>query len=103
MYEIDDRSIKKIKDKLLFSLTNLGHPHITVTDGNYENRGELYLKHRYDGVDLRVDYARLTIERLYRIWSRPVHLQTVLGDSLSLFTYDGSSHKERTITEKNAA
>ena len=103
MYEIDDRSVTKIKEKLLFSLTNLGHPSITVVDANYENRGELYLKHRHDGVDLRVDYAKSTLERLFSVWSRPVHLQTLLGDSISLFTYDGSSHKERTIPEKSAA
>jgi len=103
MYEIDDRSTKKIKDRLLFSLTNLGHPHIIVVDGNYENRGELYLRHGHDGVDLRVDYAKATLERVFRIWSRPVHLQTLIGDSISLYTYDGSSHKERTITEKTAA
>jgi stage V sporulation protein R len=103
MYEIDDRSADKIKEKLLFSLTNLGHPHITVVDGNYENRGELYLKHQYDGVDLRIDYARSTLERLFSMWTRPVHLQTVAGDAKTLLTYDGTSHKERAMTEQSAA
>jgi stage V sporulation protein R len=103
MYEIDDRSMDKIKEKLLFSLTNMGNPYVTVVDGNYENRGELYLKHRHDGVDLRVDYAKATIERLFKIWTRPVHIQTRVGDALNLHSFDGSSHKERTLTEKTAA
>jgi stage V sporulation protein R len=103
MYEIDGRSTAKIKEKLLFSLTNLGQPYITVVDGNYENRGEMYLKHRHDGVDLRLDYARATLERIYSIWSRPVHLQTEVGGSASLHTFDGSGHKERTIGEQSAA
>jgi stage V sporulation protein R len=102
-YEIDERSSEKIKEKLLFSLTNLGHPYITVEDGNYENRGELYLKHRHDGVDLRVDYARATLERLYQIWTRPVHLQTQVGDQFQLLTYDGSQHKEQPMSEQSAA
>lgn len=103
VYEIDDRSVAKIKEKLLFSLTNLGHPNISVTDGNYENRGELYLKHRHDGVDLRMDYARAALERLFSVWTRPVHLQTIVGDSMTLLTYDGTSHKERAMTEQSAA
>jgi stage V sporulation protein R len=103
MYEIDDRSSAKIKEKLLFSLTNLGHPYITVVDGNYENRGELYMKHRHDGVDLRVDYAKATLERLFAIWSRPVHLQTDVGDTVVVHSFDGSAHKERTDSEQSAA
>jgi len=103
MYEIDDRSLPKIKEKLLFSLTNMGQPYVTVVDGNFENRGELYLKHRHDGVDLRMDYAKATLERVFSIWSRPVHIQTVMGDSLTLLTYDGSAHKETTLTEQTAA
>ena len=70
---------------------------------NFENRGELYLKHRHDGVDLRMDYAKATLERVFNIWSRPVHIQTVMGDSFALLSYDGSTHKERTLTEQTAA
>jgi stage V sporulation protein R len=103
MYEIEDRSIAKIKEKLLFSLTNLGHPYITVVDGNFENRGELYLDHRFDGVELRMDYAKVTLEKLFSVWTRPIHLQTVIGDSITLLSYDGSSHKERSLTDKTAA
>jgi stage V sporulation protein R len=103
MYEIEDRSTEKIKEKLLFQLTNLGHPYITVVDGNFENRGELYLKHRFDGVELRIDYAKATLERIYGIWTRPVHLQTRVGDSHTLFTYNGSTHSDKTLTEEAAA
>jgi stage V sporulation protein R len=103
MYEIDDRSIAHIKEKLLFSLTNMGHPYITVVDGNYENRGELYLKHRHDGIDLRIDYSQATLERLFGIWTRPVHIQTIVGETPTLLTYDGAEHKAQEITEQTAA
>jgi len=102
-YEIDDRSGHKIKEKLLFSLTNMGHPYVTVVDGNYENRGELYLKHRFDGVELRIDHAKATMENIFKVWTRAVHLQTVLGEELVLLTYDGREHREQRLTEKNAA
>ncbi len=37
-YEIESREFKKVKDKLLFRLTNFGQPFIRVEDGNFENR-----------------------------------------------------------------
>ena len=40
-WEIESREFKKVKDKLLFRLTNFGQPFIYVEDGNFENRGEL--------------------------------------------------------------
>ena len=52
-YEIESREFKKIKERLLFSLTNFGQPIIRVKDGNYRNRGELYLQHEHFGVDLK--------------------------------------------------
>lgn len=102
-YEIDDRDIRAVKEKLLFSLTNMGHPYIALVDGNYENRGELYLKHRFDGVELRLDYAKETLKSIYSIWTRPVHVQTVVGEKPTILSYDGTDHKEKTITEKTAA
>ena len=45
-YEIESREFKKIKERLLFGLTNFGQPIIRVKDGNYRNRGELYLQPR---------------------------------------------------------
>jgi len=102
-YEIDSRNFQMIKEKLLFSLTNMGHPFLTVVDGNFENRGELYLKHRFDGIELRVDYARATMENLFKVWSRPVHVETVVGETPTLFSWDGSNHRERTLTEQSAA
>ncbi len=102
-WEIDSRSFHRIKESLLFSLTNMGQPYISVVDANFENRGELYLKHRFDGVPLRKDYARATMENLHRIWSRPVHVQTVVDDAITLYSWDGTRHRERTLGEQNAA
>jgi stage V sporulation protein R len=102
-YEIADRGFQAVKEKLLFQLTNMGQPYITVVDANYDNRGELYLKHRCDGVELRIDYARATLEALFKIWSRPVHVQTVVGDAACVLSYDGGTHRERAFDAANAA
>ncbi len=52
-WEIMSREFEKVKAQLLKSLTNRGMPVIYVQDGNWENKGELLLRHRHEGVDLR--------------------------------------------------
>jgi stage V sporulation protein R len=97
VYEIVDRNWKNVKQKLLTGLTNFGQPFIYVSDGNFENRGELLLEHRHEGIDLRVDYARDTLRNIYQIWSRPVHLKTIVESKDKLFSYDGEKHFERKL------
>jgi stage V sporulation protein R len=97
LYEIASREFKEIKEKLLFRLTNFGQPFIYVEDGNYNNRGEMYLRHRHEGVDLKMDYARDTMRNLYKIWTRPIHLETLIDDKKRLLSFDGSDFTERRI------
>lgn len=98
-YEIESREFDKIKNQLLFSLTNLGRPIIQVRDGNYKNRGELFLHHEYNGPELKISYAQATLENLYRLWCRPVHIETVLDNHVTILSYDGSRH-DRTKTKQ---
>lgn len=91
-YEIASREFEKIKRQLLTSLTNHGRPVIRVVDGNYRNRGELYLKHDYAGTELRQDYAKATLENLCRLWSRPVHVETMIDDEPAVLSFDGAEH-----------
>ena len=63
-----------------------------MRDGNYKNRGELFLSHTYHGVELQMDYARDTLQNLNRLWNRPVHLETVLEDTKTVLSFDGTQH-----------
>ncbi len=38
------------------------------------------------------EYLEKTLEHLYYLWDRPVHLETVVNEDKVLFTYDGSRH-----------
>ncbi|MBY0512852.1 MAG: SpoVR family protein, partial [Gemmataceae bacterium] len=96
-YVIDSREFRKVKQRLLFSLTNFGKPWIYVVDGNHRNRGELLLRHEYNGVDLKEDEARDTLANVQYLWSRPVHLETVYDDQPTLLSFDGSEHTQQTI------
>jgi stage V sporulation protein R len=79
-YEIASREFQEIKRRLLFQLTNFGQPIIEVVDANYDNRGELYLTHRHEGIDLDVPFAEATLQNLHIVWGRPVHLETEISD-----------------------
>ncbi len=94
-YEIESREFPKIKQRLIFSLTNRGRPIISVKDANYKNRGELYLEHDYNGVELQANYARDTLVNLVKLWSRPVHIETVLDDMKTVISFDGHEHAVR--------
>ncbi|QDU89956.1 SpoVR family protein [Pirellulimonas nuda] len=92
-YEIESRAFPKVKQQLLQNLTNAGRPLIEVVDGNYRNRGELYLTHRYTGVELDLAYARATLDNLQRLWGRPVHIETVLQDARAVISLDGDEYE----------
>ncbi len=94
-----NRDFDKIKKQLLFSLSNHGRPYIYVVDGNYANRGELFLAHKHNGVDIQIKYAVETLKNLHKIWGRPVHLQARIDDEMVLFSYDGHQSNQQTITE----
>ncbi len=53
-----------------------GQPRILVQDGNYKNRGELYLKHVFEQAPLDPEYMQKTMEHVHFLWSRRVHLET---------------------------
>jgi stage V sporulation protein R len=96
-YEIESREFKKIKDRLLFGLTNFGQPIIRVKDGNHRNRGELYLHHEHFGIDLKLDHAQDTLRHLHRLWTRPVHTETSVDGRPTLLSFDGTDHTIRPL------
>jgi len=99
-YEIATREFKKVKEKLLTQLTNLGSPFLYVDESNYDNRGELLMMHKHRGVDLRHDYAQAAMSSLVRIWKRPVCLRTVVDGKPTMLRFDG---KEQTSVQEAAA
>jgi stage V sporulation protein R len=70
---------------------------IYVREGNYRNRGELYLEHRYGGVELQTSYASDTLKNLHTIWGRPVHIETVLDHVVTVLSYDGKRFTQNPI------
>ncbi len=99
---ISTRDFEQVKATLLRDLTNLGNPVIEVVDGNHANRGELLLAHRWDGLDLRLDFARDTLEALQRVWKRPVHIATRVEGRGRVLGFDGERHSSEETREEES-
>ena len=67
------RDFDRIKQTLLYKLTNMGQPFMYVVDGNYMNRGELVLANKFNGLEVDAGKASRVLQNLRRIWGRPVH------------------------------
>jgi len=93
-WEIKTREFLDVKAMLMKQLTNFGQPMIYVEDANYKNRGELLLWHKFDGQDLKGDYARETLQNLVSLWSRPVHIRTVSESKQVIWSHDGTRFEE---------
>ena len=99
-YEIVDRDYTKVKKSLLDSLTNFGNPIIQVVDDNYKNRGELYLEHQWINKDLEFEAALRTLQGVYHMWKRPVHIETREGGKPRLLSFDGEEAVMKEIAGK---
>jgi stage V sporulation protein R len=96
-WEVESRTFKAVKQRLLFQLTNSGNPIVRVTDANLGNRGELLLDHDHQGVDLRQDYAEAVLKSLARVWKRPVELRTLVEGKPNALRHDGKEYTARTL------
>jgi len=94
-WKIVEKDWEKVRNGLVNSLVNCGYPYIIVEDGDFNKRGELYLKHHYEGVELDVHYVEKTLPHVYTLWGRAVHIETVIDDKPVLFTYNGEKGSKR--------
>ena len=93
-WTITEKKWERVRNQLVSNMTNFGFPYIEVADGDYDGNRELYLKHKHEGVDLDVKYARKTLEYVQKLWGRQVHLETILDGEPIVMHYDGKEHTE---------
>jgi len=98
-FEVDTRDFPAVKKKLLFQLTNFGQPIIHIENSNYENRGEILLKHLFEGIELQPDFMKDTMINFQAIWTRPINLVTVLDGEVRIINYDGKEFKDFVISD----
>ncbi len=96
-WTITDKTWEHIRDQLVYSRVNGGFPYLVVTDGDWQRSGELYLAHRYEGIELDLKYVERTMPYVARLWGKPVHLETIVDGAGVLFSCDGKKTTRKSI------
>lgn len=86
---VTEKNWERVRDNLVSQLSRY-HPRIFVIDSDHENRGGLLLQHEFDGADLDLNYANLTLRYIYELWGRPVTLKTTHDSKPLTFMYNGT-------------
>ncbi|QSO50255.1 SpoVR family protein [Alicyclobacillus curvatus] len=88
-WRIVEKNWEKVRDLLCAVRVNGGMPVLHIEDGDYNQNGELYVKHAYEGAELDLKHLEKTLPYLHQLWGRTCHLQTVIEGRDVLFTSDG--------------
>ena len=93
-WTVTEKKWERVRDQLVSNLNNFGYPYIEVADGDYDGNREIFLRHRYEGAELDQKYARKVLEYVFKLWGRPVHIETKVEDETAIWHYDGEEHSE---------
>lgn len=94
-YRITDQEYENVHDQLVSMRVNGGFPYIVVENGDYCRNGELYLVHKYEGIELDPHYLESVLPNIYRLWGRPIHAETYIENKPVIYTYDGKRNSRR--------
>lgn len=96
-WKVIEKEWEKVRNGIVAGLTNCGFPCLVVEDGDFNKRGELYLKHCYEGLELDVFYLEKTLPYVYQLWGRMVHLETVIDGKKVLFSHNGDKISKKFV------
>jgi len=94
---IVEKDWRKVRDGIVASMTNFGYPYLVVDNGDYKGNRELYIKHLFEGQELDLVYAEKTLQHVYMLWGRPVHIETLYEGKRILLSYDGERNTKSTL------
>ncbi|MDI3328147.1 MAG: SpoVR family protein [Alicyclobacillaceae bacterium] len=84
--KVTDRDWKRVRDTLVAQRVHGGLPTIVVWEGEEDGPGDLWLRHRYEGVELDGRHLKKALVQVRRLWGRDVHLDTVVDGRPVRFT-----------------
>jgi stage V sporulation protein R len=86
-----------VRQLIVNSFAHSGIPKIVVKNGNVENKGVMFLLHKHSGANLDKKYAEETLQHIYRLWGRPVLLETKNNDQRIIVKVESESDKRNVI------
>lgn len=94
-WKITDKAWENVRDQMVAAKTNGGFPYLVVEDANFQNHGELYIRHQFDDMELDLKYLERTLPYVQQLWGNCVHLETEVEGKKVLFSYDGNKHHRK--------
>jgi stage V sporulation protein R len=94
---IAEKNWEKVRDGIVASLNNFGSPYLVVENGDFRGNRELLITHVFEGQELDMNYAEKTLQYVYLLWGRPVHLETIYDGKKILISYDGERSSKSTL------
>ena len=76
---ITRQKAEKVAELIITSFTHSHVPKVEITDGNYDQKGYLFLTHRWSGANLKQDYCKKTLQHIANIWGTNCYLETKDG------------------------
>ncbi len=84
-WQVTDTSWEKVRDNLARQLVRGGNPTIVVSNGDYNDKGGLLLRHHHEGLDLDLMYLEKTLVHIQHSGGKSVHLETIIDSKKMLF------------------
>jgi stage V sporulation protein R len=94
---IAEKNWEKVRNGIVASMNNFGAPYLVIENGDYRGNRELYITHVFEGQELDMNYAEKTLQHVYLLWGRPVHLETIYDGKKILLSYDGERNSKSTL------
>jgi len=96
------RAAEDVRRLIIDAFAHSEVPEIEIIDGNYNEKGEMYLKHRWAGIELDNRYAEETMKHIFKLWEKPIHLLTIVDKKEILLAIDLNEKKEEEKKEEAA-
>ena len=93
----DEEGWERTKETLLRSVGMTAIPVIKVEDADFAGSRTLLLRHYHDRRDLELANAEKTLEHAFRLWGRPVLLETVIDGKAMTLSYDDTGLGSKAI------
>ena len=79
-YVITRHKCREIKELIINSFAHSHIPKVEIANGNYNNKGDILLQHKWSGSDLDKKFAEETMKHINTLWNRDVILNTKVGN-----------------------
>ncbi len=93
IYTISETRPRIVRNVLKQNFALYGIQPICIENANFNGNRELFLAHRYYGLELEQNYRKGTMEHIFYLWGNIVHLKSVVDGKEVLFSFDGKNHK----------